>query len=219
MRILLLILSFSSVVFLFSQESMLQVIPFVQNEKVVMNQTIPITENYSIEIETLKMYLSAIQINQDPIIDSVYLLDFEEYHPILLPNTKEIKEFSFSIGLDSIKNVSENYDGALDPIHGMYWAWHTGYTNFKLKGKIHFSTNETKDIELHLGGYLAPFQTVQNKTVKGNLMSTITIQLQLEDLIEYAVKNKHYSILSPGKSAYELSSLLPSLFQLQTNEK
>jgi uncharacterized membrane protein YhfC len=50
-------------------------------------------------------------------------------------------------------------------------------------------------------------------------MSTITIQLQLEDLIEYAVKNKHYSILSPGKSAYELSSLLPSLFQLQTNEK
>ena len=78
MRILLLILSFSSVVFLFSQESMLQVIPFVQNKKVVMNQTIPITENYSIEIETLKMYLSAIQINQDPIIDSVYLLDFEE---------------------------------------------------------------------------------------------------------------------------------------------
>jgi hypothetical protein len=101
----------------------------------------------------------------------------------------------------------------------MYWAWHTGYTNFKLKGKIHFSTNETKDIELHLGGYLAPFQTVQNKTVKGNLSSTITIRLQLEDLIEYAVKNTYYSILSPGKSAHELSSLLPSLFQLQTNEK
>ena len=43
-------------------------------------------------------------------------------------------------------------DGDLDPVHGMYWTWQSGYIQFKLEGLLRDSAGERK-LELHLGGF------------------------------------------------------------------
>ena len=41
---------------------------------------------------------------------------------------------AFTIGVDSIRNVSGAQTGALDPANGMFWTWNSGYIMAKLEG-------------------------------------------------------------------------------------
>jgi len=53
------------------------------------------------------------------------LLNMEETLTCSIPNDVE----TLSFGLDSIDNVQTSFEGALDPIHGMFWTWNAGYVN------------------------------------------------------------------------------------------
>jgi hypothetical protein len=54
-------------------------------------------------------------------------------------------DVSFTLGLDSSKNVSGDLENAYDPLLGMYWAWNTGYVNLKLAGKSSLVLTKTHD--------------------------------------------------------------------------
>jgi hypothetical protein len=47
-------------------------------------------------------------------------------------------------------------------MNGMYWAWNSGYIQFKCTGTSSLIPLLDKTFEFHLGGYRAPFETVQS---------------------------------------------------------
>jgi hypothetical protein len=60
---------------------------------------------------------------------------------------------SFLIGVDSLRNVSGAQTGALDPIHGMFWDWNTGYIMAKLEGTSPAAGSANKNFVYHVGGF------------------------------------------------------------------
>ena len=51
--------------------------------------------------------------------------------------------------------------GDLDPTKGMYWAWQSGYINFKMEGSCSQCLATKNNFEFHLGGYQQPFYAMQ----------------------------------------------------------
>jgi hypothetical protein len=73
---------------------------------------------------------------------------------------------SFLIGVDSIRNVSGAQSGALDPVHGMFWDWDTGYIFYKLEGSYR-STQMTAghDYAIHVGGFSGKDHCLRTSTL------------------------------------------------------
>lgn len=65
----------------------------------------------------------------------------------------EYNSIRFMIGVDSARNVSGSQTGALDPAHGMFWTWNSGYIFAKLEGNSPQSILPGNAIVYHIGGY------------------------------------------------------------------
>jgi hypothetical protein len=186
---------------------------------VELNQKITINANESIVFETIKCYISSLKINNELVNNPAFLYDLENQKQLVIQSSTSFNSLSFAIGLDSATHISENYTGDLDPILGMYWAWNTGYTNFKISGKKVVSGQQDQPFELHIGGFQKPFATQQEKTIQSNFTSQIKLDIQLLPLYEYMCKTKLFSLLIPGKEAKAIAAILPSLFQLQQSNE
>lgn len=94
------------------------------------------------------------------------LLSLDKIEDLHLPYRVDAESDSlqFTLGVDSIANVSGAMTGDLDPDKGMYWAWHSGYINLKVEGR----TGHCGNIEWHLGGYQYPFANAQTCVVPFN---------------------------------------------------
>lgn len=64
----------------------------------------------------------------------------------------EYRGIEFTLGVDEARNGSGAQTGALDPAHGMFWTWATGYIHFKLEGTSPASPESGHAVTLHLGG-------------------------------------------------------------------
>ncbi len=81
---------------------------------------------------------------------------------IFLPTWEtNFKSLSFTIGVDSLYNVSGVQTGDLDPVKGMFWTWNSGYIMAKLEGTSPVSSQPNNNFEFHIGGYKAGQNTVQ----------------------------------------------------------
>ena len=60
-------------------------------------------------------------------------------------------------GIDSTIQAAGAQGGVLDPSHGMYWTWHSGYIQLKIAGRSSRCTAPDKKFQYHLGGFRAPF--------------------------------------------------------------
>lgn len=69
---------------------------------------------------------------------------------------------SFTIGVDSTRNVSGAQTGALDPINNMFWAWDSGYIFTKLEGTSPQAPNQA--LIFHIGGFKTPHNTIRSVT-------------------------------------------------------
>lgn len=67
----------------------------------------------------------------------------------------------FVLGVDSIDNMRGPQEGALDPMHGMYWTWATGYIFVKVEGTSARSPQPLHRIEYHIGGFRAPYNNLR----------------------------------------------------------
>ena len=104
---------------------------------------IDLTNTSDVKIETFRFYASNFQIEftdgtREKINVTCHLIDMEDKESlhIKIPTTsiKTIRSINYLIGTDSLTNISGALEGDLDPIKGMYWAWNSGYINFKLEG-------------------------------------------------------------------------------------
>ncbi len=114
----------------------------------------------SFKISNYKYYLSNFSLTRSD--DSIFY-EPESYHLIDAGDTASTaftlsdlpegnyKSIRFLIGVDAERNTSGAQTGALDPGHGMFWDWNTGYIMAKMEGT---SPSSPVDIfSYHIGGF------------------------------------------------------------------
>lgn len=198
----------------------------INGESLRLEKTLSISDNDSVRINQLKFYMSNIQLLQDDQIvfselNSFHLMDIGNVNSTLL-NIKTFEPVSFNsikfnVGIDSITNVAGAMGGDLDPTHGMYWTWQSGYINFKIEGVYNAHTSSSKEFQLHLGGYQTPFYNLQEVILNTN-SSKVNIELDLDKFFNDIDVSQVNNIMSPSSKAVKLSALLAKSFKLDKNE-
>jgi hypothetical protein len=85
-------------------------------------------------------------------------------------------KISFTLGVDSIKNVSGAQTGALDPANGMFWTWNSGYIMAKLEGNSVLSNQPNQVFEYHIGGFAGAENVVQKISLEFPLNQRMEFQ-------------------------------------------
>lgn len=192
---------------------------YFRNDRIVAGEYyhLPSSSKDSIRIDVVKCIVSNVAITDIEGIthraeNSFFFIDLDDSSSckITLPisSLDRIKSIQFSIGTDSLTNADGVRGGALDPIHGMYWAWHSGYINFKLEGASSLCSNADHSFQYHLGGYLSPFETIQHFQfdVKQNGLSAI--RMDLSKWITYLDLQEKPTVMTPGAVAHDLAKHL-----------
>jgi hypothetical protein len=197
----------------------LRIIPSWDNKALELEQ-VYLTENKdSISFSTLKMYFSDFRFREKlsggiTEIDTLIFYDLADSSTHVFFKNLEISNYddvSFTLGLDSSKNVSGELENAYDPLLGMYWAWNTGYINLKIMGESNAVPTNSHEFEFHLGGYRSPFATAQ--TIQVDLNDQY-IYFDLEKLFSESINlTKNHHIMLPCKDAFLISQGLSACFK------
>lgn len=194
-------------------ESIIEFAPTFNNLPLELNKNYSL-KNDSLKILTLKFYISNINFYQNnQFIDSVSkrynLIDFENPETMsikfLRTNSKAFNKICFSIGIDSLTNVSGALGEDLDPTKGMYWTWQSGYVNIKLEGQSKICPSRNNLFNFHIGGYQYPYNSIQNLnfSTKGN--RKIILNLDISKLLNGINLHEIYEVMSPSKKAFAIA--------------
>lgn len=178
----------------------------------------------SIRVETLRFYLSGISLyNGERLVwtekSSYHLIDAAEQNSLKwemnIPQNLDYDHVKFNLGIDSATNVSGAMTGDLDPTKGMYWTWQSGYINFKLEGKSPQGVSPRQEVAFHLGGYSAPYPSWQTIELMTQNKNQITIGFDVAKFLDGIDLQTAAHIMSPGKSAAELSVKAAKAFAIE----
>ena len=194
-----------------------------QKQALVLHKNYRVGED-TINIEKLKFYVSHIALYQNeqlvkPIDKAFHLVDLEDSASLLLEskiNTGLVfNQIKFTLGIDSVTQVSGALGGDLDPTKGMYWTWQSGYINFKLEGNASNCPARNHHFQYHLGGYQYPFAGWQDVALRVASTKTIIIKLPVDEFLTHVQPQKNYEIMNPSIKALDLSHHLSTLFSAQ----
>jgi hypothetical protein len=200
--------------------STISLIAKLDNQTIHLDSIYELDSTRKIQINTLKFYLGNIEFSNDEIHKHLepiayYLVDFSQLESTTLklnkPDSLTYKQLKFSLGTDSLTNISGAMDGVLDPTKGMYWAWQSGYINFKCEGKI-IQNGTIKDFTYHLGGYQAPLETVQIIELSIKEQEKINLPFDLQPFFKELIQTETFTIMSPGSKAQEGMKILSQSF-------
>jgi hypothetical protein len=65
----------------------------------------------------------------------------------------EYNAVSFTVGVDANQVSQGAQTGALDPEHGLFWSWNSGYIFLQLEGVSAASAEPDHVFQYHVGGY------------------------------------------------------------------
>lgn len=176
-------------------------------------------ERWSFDV--LKMYIGGLRlykhgelVNQGE--KEYNLIDFLDSTSsiALMKPLSDFDSIRFLIGTDSLLNYSGAHGGDLDPLHGMYWAWHSGYINFKLEG-TRSSPVDTQQIQYHIGGFAAPYETMQSLVFSLEDSRKYAIYLDLLELLSQKNFLFPSRIMRPSAEATEFAELWGKSFYLR----
>jgi hypothetical protein len=130
------------------------------------------------KINVFKQYISNIKLNKTDgstyaVPESYFLLDASDASTLELPLKNipvgDYKSLTFTVGVDSARNVSGAQTGALDPNKAMFWTWNSGYIYTKFEGTSPQATKAAGATEgglvFHIGGFKSPNNTIRTVTV------------------------------------------------------
>ena len=182
----------------------------------------------TLQLTGFKFYISNLKLEyadkttySEP--DSYYLIDIENPNSCKIPiektTGKTISKVSFSVGIDSLTSVSGALEGDLDPTKGMYWAWQSGYINFKMEGTSPICETRKHKFQFHLGGYMKPFYAMQSITLPISLVedNTVQINFNIAPIFNSISLKDTYSIMIPCREALELSKIVAKLFSIHAH--
>ncbi len=191
------------------------------NQRVGLNEPISVNDQV-FQLEQVRFYLSKFEFYKNGQLTAVdpveaYLIDFEiDSTRKLVFSTlsfAEVDEIRFLFGIDSLINTSGAMNGALDPMHGMYWSWQSGYINCKLEGTF---LPKREAFQLHLGGYTAPFSAVQQVVLKTEKTAITLVNIDLDLLMNQVIESKsQLHVMSPCSKAVEYAQILAKSITLK----
>jgi hypothetical protein len=191
------------------------------DQPVVLNRDI-LLQDRSFQLNQARFYLSKFEfyhqgqlIASDPV--EAYLVDFEidSTRKLIFPSVpfSQIDEIRFLFGIDSVTNTSGAMNGALDPMHGMYWSWQSGYINCKLEGFI--KTPERQEFQLHLGGYAQPFSGARRIVLQHDGAAYRPLNIDLNALMGEVIRpESDVHVMSPSVKAVAYAQLLAQSIDL-----
>lgn len=161
----------------------------------------------SIRIDAVRFYLTQ---NPNTPQHQAYLVDFAVPYTthILYPDSSS----QWLLGTDSLMNVSGALSGALDPMLGMYWAWHSGYINIKIEGMSLKCPTRNHRFQFHLGGYVAPNATAMPLRISDE---TSLLEIDLVAFFQSIDLSKTNEVMSPGPLALSLTQAFYSSIQFK----
>lgn len=129
-------------------------------ETFALNKTFVTANSDSVSFTKLRYYISNIIIKKadgstftQP--ESYFLVDLSSTESLELSipevNGGEYSSITFTLGVDSTRNVSGAQTGALSVSNDMFWSWNSGYIFLKAEGSCPQSA--TGDFIFHLGGF------------------------------------------------------------------
>ncbi|NIG53614.1 MbnP family protein [Chitinophaga sp. Cy-1792] len=140
------------------------------------------TAGETLTISKFMYYISNIELQQDNgkvvrVPDQYFLINDADPagRAIYLPEipAAAYTAISWTIGVDSIKNVSGAQAGALAPENGMFWTWNSGYIMAKMEGHSKSAPTALHEFQLHVGGFKSPYNSLRKVTI--NLTTPLVI--------------------------------------------
>ncbi len=198
-----------------------------QGESLIIDADMDEWNGTDTTIQQFRCYLSGFEffLNGKAVYqqeESYHLIDFsKDGKQSILLNTPEAityDEMVFNLGIDSTKSDSGISGGDLDPMHGMYWTWQSGYIFFKLEGQSKDCPSRNNEFQFHIGGFLYPFNANRKIRLKTQIKKTINIHINLDPLLENIDWNEQNHIMSPSTEAMELADFITTIFSIP-NEK
>ncbi|MGQ3013440.1 MAG: MbnP family protein [Flavobacteriales bacterium] len=178
----------------------------------------------SVEFSCLKFYVSHIQLafedgSTEDVQERFRLVDLEKPSSCeithLSKKSAKIRSLRFGLGVDSLTSSSGAMGGDLDPVHGMYWTWQSGYIHVKLEGTTKYAACRNGHFRFHLGGYRYPFNSWCERVLPASDADTLTVQLDIAPFIKGADLVHSCEVMSPGARAMDLVQLLLPQFTLR----
>lgn len=198
-------------------------VPTIDHTSIVLDNTYH-SGDISLSISNLKFYISELAIfNDDIFVASVgkkhHLFDIglpsSGFISQEMADTGPYNNIRFNIGIDSLTHSSGAFEGDLDPIHGMYWSWQSGYIHFKLEGTSPACPTRQNKFQIHVGGYQIPNNTFRTITLPVEASSTLNIEIVLDKIIQRMFGRQLFQMMSPGPTAVALADLFPQIFQIK----
>ncbi|MDE3236680.1 MAG: hypothetical protein KGO81_12050 [Bacteroidota bacterium] len=141
---------------------------------------------------------------------------------IMLPTSfKKIHAIRFTVGVDSLRNVSGVQTGALDPMNGMFWTWNTGYVFAKLEGQSDSSHMAAHTFSYHVGGY-KPGENATRVVVLKTNTDNDSIDITVDELKWFGGKHlisiQQYPVChQPGSLAMQLADNIAGSFSIENH--
>lgn len=147
-------------------------------------------------IDVFKYYISNIKLTNakgEEILlpESYILVDAQKAttHFVQMKDipTGDYTQIEFLIGVDKARNHAGAQTGALDPSHGMFWTWNSGYIFVKLEGKSAHSTQNNKQLTFHIGGVIEPHIAIRSFKTEINPANPLRIRQDKNPDIHFMV--------------------------------
>lgn len=225
-RLLFLLLFFPLWVCLAQKQVRVSIVPTFENKPLEFGHAYPFGKSDSVWVETFKFYLSALEFLKD---DQSIWRETASFHLVDAGDEKTMhlglnaspelgfNRIRFTLGIDSLTQVSGAMGGDLDPTKGMYWTWDNGYINTKIEGKSTLCATRNREFQLHLGGYRSDVNTSRTVTLPVKPAAEIQLLVDLKTVLSEVDLAKTHHIMSAGKEAVRISSLLTK--NLKTNSR
>lgn len=206
------------------EEVKVSIVPLFDGKPLELGRFYPFEKRDSIRIETLKFYMSEPELLMD---DRTAQNEKNLYRLVDASNEKSLhfslktktgftfNHIHFTLGIDSITQVSGAMGGDLDPTKGMYWTWDNGYIHAKIEGQSTRCATRNREFQVHLGGYRSEVNTCKMITLPVKPATEIRVLIDLKTVLAEVDLAKTHHIMSAGKEAVRISSLLAK--NLKTN--
>ena len=194
----------------------------------------PFGERY--QVRTLMFYVSRVRLSNSEDTttkddEGYHLVDYSNaaLHEVSMKAPKGVYDsIQFMVGVDHVHNTSGAQTGALDPLHGMFWTWNSGYIFAKFEGLGALPSGTEISFAHHVGGF-RPGEDAQ-RLVRLTVPSTRPIKVSdqhpshVEITVEvsrwfngsHALSLKKYpTVMTPGTKSMLVADNVSTMFSIQ----
>lgn len=172
----------------------------VGGQLLTLGQLYPMSNGEQITVSKFNYLLSNVKLTR---ADGTEWVESESYHlvkqadpasrTLVINNvpTGDYTKLTFTIGVDSARNMAGAQTGALAQDNDMYWDWNSGYIYLKIEGTS--PQSPTGRFVYHVGGFRRPYDAIRTVSpalpsgsssfsIRAAAASEITLQAEVQNI-------------------------------------